>query len=256
MNVSHPIRSPSTDENISSLQEKPTIPALTQRPVLGQIDQVCSGGVDKAPIEVLDSGHICFIRRSERSEIIMHERVDLESRGPGVDSVQAQIHTSSAISHSLKQFLKSYVEPMSIRASKLRQFRTIFGDLTVWLGPIMVQRWTSTQDPFYEISTPSDGFGLAVLLPFPYTRFHRAVFTLLFMRSPRLNLRGLSVRCNLSFPNVVPKDASIMRFARTNNLEAMRHLFQTRQAAASDTTPTGKSLLHVSFANLSHHQLC
>lgn len=256
MNVSHPIRSPSTDENVPSLHEKPTIPALTQRPVLGQIDQVRSGDGDNASTEVFDSGHTCFIRRSERSEIIMHERVDLESRGSGVDRVQAQIHTFSGISRSLKQFLESYVEPMSIRASKLRQFRTIFGDLTVWLGPIMVQRWTSTQDPFYEISAPSDGFGLAVLLPFPYTRFHRAAFTLLFTRSRKLNLTSLSVRCNLSFPTVVPKDASIMRFARTNNLEAMRHLFQTGQAAASDTTPTGKCLLHVSFANPSHHQLC
>ena len=224
-------------------------------PVSKHLDQVYPSCASGTPHESPDLKHACLMKTSKSLETVVIERLDRDHSDSGVVGVHLQTHASREISNSLKEFLESYMGPISIRASILRQWRTFFGDLTIWLGPIMVQRWTSSQDSFYEISDPSAGFGLAVMMQLPYFKFYKAAFTLLFMRGHKQNLRGVSVQWNLSFPHVVPKDASIMRFARTNDVEAIKYLFQTGQAAASDTTLTGTSLLHVSFTKISKNTL-
>lgn len=238
----------SADGSILTVQNEPKVEPLRQKPLSERLDQVCSGCADEDSYVIVDLEHASYMKTPESSEPVVGGRVDQQSSSPSFDRVHAQTHTSSAISDSLKQFLDSYMGPSSIRASTLRQFKTIFGGLTIWLGPIMFQRWTSTQNPFYEISAPRNGFGLAIMMQLPYFNSQKAAFKLFFMRNRNPILRGTSVQWNLSFPNVVPKDTSIMRFARTNNVEAIRNLFQTGQAAASDTTSMGTSLLHVSLA--------
>lgn len=250
LNVSHSALSPPADGALLSSKRESQISTLEQIPLPGCYGQVCHGSVDGSPKEVSETERSCLTKSSKRLETATTRCMCPDLDNSSFDGVEAKNRTSRAIPTSLKQFLESYMGPISIRASTLRQFKTLFADINLWLGPIMIQRWTATQSPIYEISAPNRGYGLAIVAQPSFCYLHRVSFTLLFMRGHNQNLGNLSVRWNLSFSRVVPNDANIMRFARTNNLHAIQDLIQSGHAAASDITPTGTTLLHVGFAIL------
>lgn len=146
----------------------------------------------------------------------------------------------------LAQWLEAYVGPVSVRASKLHRHDIALGSWTLWLGPILNQRWNTSQEPCYEVSSSGQGYGITMTLRLPWCCRAKATL-MMFLMCRKQQRGGLSVQWNLSLSRVVPKDAKIMKCVQADDLQQTRALFQMGDAAPSDISPEGITLLHVSL---------
>lgn len=169
-------------------------------------------------------------------------------------SIQSRASTSGANEGPFALWLETFVEPISVRASKLYCHENALGSWTVWLGPIMTQRWNTSQEPVNEIISAGRGYGVAMTLRLPWCYLAKMTLMIFFMcRKQRRG--GLSVQWNLSLPRVVPRDARIMRCVKADDLKQTRALFDMGDATSSDTSPEGITLLHVCLTYLNSYFL-
>ena len=152
--------------------------------------------------------------------------------------------TSCASYSRLTQFLDSYAEPISVRASTWYTLETYFGRFAFWSGPTVNQRW-SNKRPVYDVSSLKGEHGFGFQMHIGKRNNHKGISIIfVLMKWPQL-LGSLSIRWNISFPQVVPREADIFEFVRAGNLAAVKSMFNMRKATPLNTSPDGIGLLHV-----------
>jgi hypothetical protein len=108
----------------------------------------------------------------------------------------------------------------------------------------MTQRLSNKQ-LLYSISSMTGGHGFGFQMHLGSRSNCNGVYVVfVLMKYPRL-LGELSMRWNLFFPPVVPREADIFEFVRTGNLAAVKSMFSMRKATPLHTSPDGAGLLHV-----------
>jgi hypothetical protein len=140
---------------------------------------------------------------------------------------------------------ESHTQPTSVRATRMYQQNTRCIKVTLWRGPLYVQRWHPSRQPAFGSLPQDQGYGVGISFAFPSPYFTNATFTTFFLRQFNKSWMSTSVHWNLSLPAVVEKDSEIMEFASLGNLEAMLELFRSGRATPTDVTLDGSSLLHV-----------
>ena len=154
----------------------------------------------------------------------------------------------------LAQFLESYAEPVSVRASTWLCLRTGLGSFAFWFGPVLKRTWADAQPKYAVEPRPGGGsdrgFGCQAYVNWGQRRGGFSVFCFSSRHSPLGSL--FSVRWNARFPCIVPEQAEIFDFVRTGNLAAVQLMFSAGKATPWDTTPDGRGLLHVSLGTRSH----
>ena len=149
----------------------------------------------------------------------------------------------SSKSSSLTTFLENYNEPISIKSHDTHLLQISSVSLALQSGPLIVKRFSYEHGEIYEVSSSNQyGFGLAVQLPWYY--FGRMMLNIFIVRQSHQRL-DFSLRCDFSFPSVVPHSAAIMKLAYTGDIPGMETLFKTGKASPNDVTSDGTSLLHV-----------
>jgi hypothetical protein len=140
---------------------------------------------------------------------------------------------------------ESHIQPISVRATRMCQQNTRYIKVTLWRGPLYVQRWRPSRQPAFGPLPQDQGYGAGISFTFASPYFTNATFTTSFLRQFNKSWMSTSVHWNLSLPAVVEKDSEIVEFASLGNLEAMLELFRSGRATPTDITPDGSSLLHV-----------
>jgi len=185
----------------------------------------------------------------------------LYNSGPPVDGLPGDAATlphppdSTCVSRPLlSQFLESYAEPVSVRASTWLCFRASLGSFAFWSGPVLKKTWADAQPAYTAQLRPGGGrdrgFGCQAYVSYGHLRGGFSVFCVSSLHS---SLSGLfSVRWSARFPCIVPEQAEIFDFVRTGNLAAVQLMFSAGKATPWDTALDGRGLLHVSLGTRSH----
>jgi hypothetical protein len=160
-----------------------------------------------------------------------------------VKSVQ-ETCISCASDCRLTQFLGSYAEPISVRASAWYSFETFLGRFAFWSGPTVTQRLSNKQ-LVYDVGSPKGEHGFGFQMHLGRRNNHKGVYVVFVLMKCPQRLGSLSMRWNISFPQIVPREADIFEFVRTGNLAAVKSMFNMRKATLLHTSPDGTGLLHV-----------
>lgn len=158
---------------------------------------------------------------------------------------------SSTNDSQLAQFLDFYAEPVAVRASTWYSIESCLGRFALWSGPVVKQRWSNRQ-PVYDVKSLDGelGFGFQAHIGSRKNKGISIVFVLMKFRG---QLGSLSIRWNISLPQVVSRDADIFEFVRTGNLAAVKSMFSMRKATPLHTSQDGTGLLHVRYKPHPNH---
>lgn len=160
------------------------------------------------------------------------------------DSMNSRKKTSSFDIEVLTQKLNSLNDPIGARASWMRGYSFSSGSISHWSGPVQVRRWKLDGKEVYGVDSTARAYGCGCILRADWI-FSTAFKFVLCWNRQSFTAAAFSMRLWVSFPTVVPPDATIVQIVAKGNICAVRHMFEGGRASHTDTTPDGSSLLHV-----------
>jgi hypothetical protein len=144
----------------------------------------------------------------------------------------------------LVRFLKHHAEPVSIRSSAVCRYESFSGKFLLWLGPVLLQRWSLEYGrPVFQVTRPDQGYGVAFTVAFSFGKANLFLYWL--RNSWTLQSLSVALRWKLGFSRPVRNDAEIMQLARRGDIRGMQGIFQHGKGSVSDVTVDGTTLLHV-----------
>jgi hypothetical protein len=185
-----------------------------------------------------------------RQEVVENVVTGTASYGRKPDAAYNGSHCNVEPSSSLqidspKDIYESPVQLVSVRATAVCQRNMRFIKVTLWRGPLFVQRWNQGRQPAFGPLPRSQGYSVGISFAFPSSQLKSVICTTSFLRKFNKSRMSTSIRWNLSLPTVVGKDSEVMEFASLGNWEAMTRLFRSGKASPTDIAPDGGSLLYV-----------
>ena len=141
----------------------------------------------------------------------------------------------------------------TVRADSSLQLEGWLGSLLVWFGPTILQEiFQRNSFDEYRKCVTGHGIGLQIRLgPVHSQRWLALDFSLM---SWTVVSRRISIQWNIGLPPIVSEDSDIFHYARASNVQAVKSILASRKGSPSDTTPNGRTLLHVRILDIAFSQ--